>query len=246
MNNFANIFQDRNGIREVIKEVIGNEKDIYFQAYFYLSNRFGHPKIFDDYKKSMIWSFNVKNYIIQIKLDTSSVIFMIFGKVNKNSILSKNNFENYSSRSPYWVKYGRELNRNKGKYFDIFAKKRTKQQKTLLEKIYADFLAIHNPNNEGWIQDYSKETIVNLFTLFIEDYNEKVIGLENFKHYDKNGYSNSKTRHALRTLRQFLNNMLTPISVRDVSFNIKGKMKHSEVHFYNRYVDNIKIEYKKK
>lgn len=245
MNRFANIFQDRNGIREVIEELIGNEKDIYFQAYFYLCNRFGHPKVFDDYKKSMIWSFNVKNYIIQIKLNTSSVVFMIFGKVNKTSILSKNNFENYSSRSPYWVKYWRELNRNKDKYFDIFAKKRTKQQKVLLEKIYDDFLAIYNPNNEGWI-NYSEKDINKLFTLFVDNYNEKVIGLENFKHYDKNGYSNSKTRHALRTLRQFLNNMLTPISVRDVSFNIKGKMKHSEVHFYNRYVDNIKIEYKKK
>lgn len=29
MNRFANIFQDRNGIREVIEELIGNEKDIY-------------------------------------------------------------------------------------------------------------------------------------------------------------------------------------------------------------------------
>ena len=58
-------------------------------------------------------------------------------------------------------------------------------------------------------------------------------------------YQNAYTRHALRTLEQFLKNMLTAIWVRDCPFNIKGRMSDEEVRFYDRYTNNIKIEFQR-
>jgi hypothetical protein len=99
-----NIFQGRNGIEEVIYEVLSYEKterlnstitsNIYFETYFYLCNRFGTPKICDDYKKIMIWSFEVKQYSIDIQLNSSWVTFIVYGKGGNKRLLSKNNFRN--------------------------------------------------------------------------------------------------------------------------------------------------------
>jgi hypothetical protein len=42
-------------------------------------------------------------------------------------------------------------------------------------------------------------------------------------------YSNSRTRHAVRTLEKFLRNMLEPIWIRDAAYNIKGRIADDEL-----------------
>ncbi len=74
----------------------------------------------------------------------------------------------------------------------------------------------------------------------IEEYNENVIDLDPKEIERKYGkiYSNKQTRKALRVLSKFLKNMLTPIRIRDVGFNIKGECGDE----YGKYIGNI--EYK--
>jgi hypothetical protein len=55
-------------------------------------------------------------------------------------------------------------------------------------------------------------------------------------------YQNAYTKKALKTLRQFLKNMLAPIWIRDVPYNLKGKLSYKDACNLNRYNNNIKIE----
>ncbi len=255
-----NIFQGRNGITEVIYEVLGYEKterldntitrDIYFETYFYLCNRFGNPIIVDDYKKIMIWKFEVKKYHIQIQLNSSWVTFIIFGQGSNKRILSKNNFRDYSMRSPYWVRYWREQERNKRKLINLYSEKKSKREQKIISKLWDVFFDKNGLESDEWTDERFKserqengKTKLDEWFKVLEKYNTDIINTENFKHYESRGYSNSKTKHALRTLRQFLNNMLTPIYVRDCPFNIKGRITDKESLNYSRFVDNIKIQY---
>ena len=251
-----NIFQGRNGINEIVYDVLGYEKkerldititrDIYFQSYFYLCNRFGNPIIIDDYKKIMIWNFKVKQYIIQVQLNSSWVTFIIFGKGSNKKTLSKHNFKNYDMRSPFWIRYWREQERKKYKLINIFSEKKSLREKKIIDKLWNDFFDKNGLASDEWTDErFQNEEQDNGLTKLqewikiVEKYNTDIINVDNFKHYKSDGYSNSKTKHALKTLRQFLNNMLTPIYVRDCAFNIKGRCGDEN----NKYIDNIKIKF---
>lgn len=54
-------------------------------------------------------------------------------------------------------------------------------------------------------------------------------------------YSNALTRHALKTLDKFLKNLLTPVWIRDVPYNIKGQMTPNEAYAASKYKNNLKI-----
>lgn len=244
-----NIFQGRNGISNVVYDVLGYEKtesksssvtsDIYFQSYFYLCNRFGSPIIVDDYKKIMIWSFKVKQYTISIELNSSWVTFMIYGKGSNKKRLSKNNFQNYSSRSPYWVRYWREQEKNKNKFINLYSEKKSKRELKIINKLWDDFFELHGLSDDSWTNERFEKEKANEWFQELENYNKKIINPDSFKNLSMENYSNSKTKHALKTLRQFINNMLTPVSVRDCNFNIKGRCGDE----FDKYIDNIKIEY---
>ena len=150
-----NIFQGGDIINDSIKkslkmgypESVQLEcKKFYFQAFFYLTKRFGAPEIFDNDKHAGVWIFKVKSYKIQIILNSSFPIFIIYGSYK---------FE----------KYRRKI-----------------------------------------------------------DFNSD--------------YRNSEINHAIKTFEQFLTNMLSPIWIRDESFNIQGQCISS----YQRFSNNILIE----
>jgi hypothetical protein len=246
-----NIFQGRNGISNVVYDVLGYEKteslsptvtsDIYFQSYFYLCNRFGSPIIVDDYKKIMIWRFNVKQYTINIELNSSWVTFMIFGNGSSKKTLSKNNFINYSSRSPYCVRHWREQVKNKNKTINIFSEKKSEREIKIINKLWADFFELNGLSDDSWTNERFKKEKADEWIKELDNYNKKIINTDSFKNLSMENYSNSKTKHALKTLRQFINNMLTPIWVRDCSFNIKGRCGNE----FDKYINNIKIDFEK-
>jgi hypothetical protein len=251
-----NIFQGGNGIEKVIYEELGYEKtqymdssiteNIYFETYFYLCNRFGNPIIVDDYKRNMVWRFEVKQYSINIELNSSWVTFMIFGNGSSKNPLSKNNFINYSIRSPYRVRYWRDQKKNRSKLLNLLSEKPSKRELKLRDKLWKEFFDKNGLESDEWTEErFQNEKQENGKTKsyeyfeYLENYNISVINIESFKHYEHRGYSNSKTKHALKTLRQFLRNMHTPIWVRDCGFNIKGRCGSE----YDKYIGNIEIKF---
>lgn len=247
----TNIFQGRNGITEVVYEVLGYEKtedmygwvtqDIYFQAYFYLCNRFGPPIVVDDYKKIMMWDFEVKQYTIRIELNSNWVTFMVFGKSSKYKTLSKNNFLNYFMRSPYWLRYWREQSRKSRKLLNLYSDKRTKAEEKIISKLWNEFFEANNLGADEWTEERFEKEKKGEWFKYLENYNNQVIDVEAFKHYEFRNYRNSKTKHALKTLRQFLNNMLTPIWIRDVPYNLKGSLSDKDAQNYSRFENNIDV-----
>ncbi len=239
-----NIFQDNQQIRDVVAKTLGYPtgqeynwftEDIFFQSYFYLSQRFGFGKKRDDYKDAGVWAFNVKNYTIQIRLNCSNVIFMVFGEKK---------IDNHLIHSPYDVKRIR-LWRQKERLLIPMHNERTPEQDKVLDKVLGNYLdkkgISHKISKEEWNEKYAQD----FWFREVSEYNQSVMGIS-YEDYEKYGeYSNAKTRHALRTLEQFIQNMLTPIWVRDVPYNIKGRLSDEQVNYYWRYEGNIKIELKK-
>ena len=88
-------------------------------------------------------------------------------------------------------------------------------------------------------EELTKEDFSGLFE-YARKYNNDVINI-NKDSYDKYGtyYSNAYTKRALKTLSQFLNNMLTPIWIRDCAYNIKG---YSEGEFEINTSNNMSLK----
>jgi len=239
--NFYNIFQGNKLINDAIIKGLFLEKTdnqkmesekYYFQAFFYLTKRFGNCKIYDDYKDGGVWTFLVKNYKIQILLDSYSVSFIIYGN---------SKFKNYSMLSPYWIARHRIYDSVKNKMY-VETENPTKIQNKTNTQIWDIFLK-ENKINNTWTQEaFDKwiEANSRLWFEFTQNYNSKIIGINQDEYFEKYGrfYKNSKTKHALKTLEQFLNNMLTPIYIRDVGFNILGNCESE----FLKFTDNIKIE----
>lgn len=245
-----NIFQGNTAISEVIYEVLGYEKnkymsssvtkDIYFQSYFYLCNRFGEPEVCDDYKKIMVWRFKVKQYMIEINLNSSWVTFIIYGAGSNKKVLSKNNFRDYSMRSSFFVRYWREEQKNKNKFLNFYSEKKTiLREVKIINKLWNNFYKLNSFDSDEWTSERIAEEKQLEWNEYLENYNKSIINTDVFKELSKESYYNSNTKHALKTLRQFLNNMLTSISIRDCSFNIKGRCGCEN----EKYTNNIKIEY---
>lgn len=239
-----NIFQGNDLINNTIIEGLKLEKtdrvrrdsqEYYFQAFFYLTKRFGMPKIYDDYKDGVVWTFSVKEYKIQILLDSVFVNFMIFGN---------SKFKNYSFLSPARIAQQRAARKFSRDDFFTYKKDEnhvlTDKEKSTNNKIWELFCEEYNID-ETWTYERFKEEKMNIkWFEYIHKYEEKMIGVNTDKYIEKYGhdYKNRNVKHALKTLKQFLNNMLSPIWVRDCDFNILGR-GGSE---YEKYANNIKIE----
>jgi len=243
---YHNIFQENKLINDAIIDGLKLEKTdrvrrdsqaYYFQAFFYLTKRFGMPKIYDEDKDAGIWTFTVKEFKIHILLDSVFVNFMIFGN---------SKFHDYSARKPYWVAYWRKSEKVKDKlYTEDYSNlnseipKLTETQEKTNETIWNQFCNENNIDDTWDNEKFESEGMQKKWWNFTSDYNSKIVGIE-FKDYGKFGpYSNANTKYALKTLRQFLNNMLTPIWVRDCDFNILGR-GGSE---YEKYANNINIKF---
>ena len=234
-----NIFQGNKTITSAVAKELGYDpiqehswftQDIYFQTFFYLSKRFGPPNDFDDSKEAGAWSFRCKDYIIQIRLNSSWVEFMIYG----NRIVP---------RSPYEVKYKREWSRKRDKLIPIYCKWSDKE-KLLADELFKKFVADKNIT-EGTTQKEFDNNYGFEWLEEIKKYNDSIIGINLELFYEKYGdeYTNSFTRHAIETLRKFIRNMLSPIWVRDVPYNIKGRLFDADAMRLGRFSENVKIEF---
>lgn len=245
----TNIFQGSKSITDVVAKTLGYEansehnwftEDIYFQSYFYLTKRFGFPEIHDeDYKKITVFDFKVKDYTIRIELNSSWVTFMMFGEVKK--------FKN-SSYPIYWVKYNREARKKHNLIVSAHGENRSESETAkLLELIYA-FEEENNIPHDIPEKEFNEKYGRDFWFKYLQEYNNRVLGIGSYKDYEKYGeeYMNSNKRHALKTLRQFLQNMISPIWIRDVPFNIKGNLTDEEARNFARFHDNIEIKFKTK
>lgn len=234
-----NIFQGNSQIENVVKKTLGYDldldcsyftEDIYFSSFFYLTRRFGMPLEIDDYKKICIWDFKVKQYTIRVSLNSSWVTFIVFGdKKHEHMPLS-------------WVKRRRIERDKEGELIDIHksSDESTEDENKLLNNVFKEFCIIHNIDDTWTQEKFDKEKGLDWFK-YVFNYNEKVLEFDFTAFVDKYGkeQNNSYTRHALKTLQQFINNMLTPIWIRDVPYNIKGQGGEE----YQKYVDNIRIDF---
>lgn len=244
-----NIFQGNKLLNETVCRVLGYDvtdenithgwftENIYTQAFFYLTKRFGNCDIYDDYKDGGLWNFSVKDYTIRIYLNSSWVSFIMFGKIG-----------NMDVNSPYLTKYRREYRRKKDQLINTFKQDGegwTDRERPIVEKLYKEFLEKHSINENNTTQEEWNEKHAYNWYECIESYNRGIINVNHIDILNKYGdtYQNSYTRHALRTLEQFLKNMLVPIWVRDVPYNIKGVITDKEASLYSRYKSNIKIEF---
>ena len=106
-----------------------------------------------------------------------------------------------------------------------------------------DKLCSKNGVDDSWNQEGFEDKLGQKWFDRILEYNNEIIGVDLEEFREKHGkiYYSSKTRNALRTLDQFLKNMLTPIWIRDVPYNIKGVCSERE---FDRHINNVKIEFK--
>ncbi len=244
---YFNIFQGNSLIRNTIAKSLGYEmpqkftwfsEDMYFETFFYLTKRFGQSaNNFDDDKEAARWNFKVKQYKISISLNSSWVEVMMYVKSNGKNPMGKTYFENYSHRSPYRMAYWRKQVLLKNKLIPEYSIPDNKAQLKIRDEQWDIFCKTTPLTENDKHEDISKAWFEH-----VSEYNKSIMNIDP-KDYDKYGadYMNSKTKHAIRTLEQFLHNMLTPIWVRDCRFNIKGRCENE----YDKYINNIKIELEK-
>jgi hypothetical protein len=234
-----NIFQGNDLLLKQVADSLGYEYDedsyysptdeIYFQAFFYLTQRFGLGVKYDKYKDAAIWDFQVDEYTIRIHQDSSQLSFIIFGDAKH---------KNLSFLTPFIVKKKRFLRDYGNLFIDMYAYEHTNEN--ILNEQWDLFC-----KKEG-IEDWTEEMMIkegkdDLWIDWVQNYNENLIGTNWEAWKDKYGqyYENRQTRKALRVLDKFLKNMLSPIYIRDVAYNIKGEWDYK----YEKYCENIEIKY---
>jgi len=243
-----NIFQGNILINKKVADILGckNEEDIkygwftqdiYFETFFYLTKRFGDPVIYDDYKDAGTWHFKVKDFAFHVYMNSSWVNFIIFGKIG--------NFELYS---PATVKYQRRWRDESDKLIRLFSDEHNDKEKAILKQLFDKFKEENHIDEEKITDEEFDEKYSYSWYKFVNEYNNTIINVDFSEFTKKYGevYQNAYTRRALRVLEKFLKNMLIPIYVRDVPYNIKGRISDEEANFYSRYENNIEIIFEEK
>lgn len=208
----------------------GFTKEFYFQAYFYLSNRFGSPiNNENEYKEAGYWHFRVKNFIIQITFLSTKIEIVMFGE---------SKYQRIGAMSPGGVKYIREITRHSNEIIDVGSScsgEVSDNQKMLIEKTIKEYMSLNNISEDEAFEHHQEE----LFGCLLE-YNNKIINIDipNLNKTFGETYSNAYTKYALRTLSQFMKNLLTPIWIRDCRYNLLGRCGNE----FDKYENNIKIE----
>lgn len=234
-----NIFQGNDAITKCIAESLGytydvNDdlfkygwftKDFYFESFFYLTNRFGAPVNFDESKTAGTWRFKVKDFIIEITFTSSDVSFIIFGE----------KWHQLGGLSTGMVKYLREQWKVKSELVRFDGQCKTQAERALFDTVLKDFW---HTNNIKSVDDMDNDYWFKWFE-YANEYNSKIVNVNIEKINERYGeiYSNSYTRRALKTLKQFLHNMLTDIYIRDVSYNLEGRSNGE----FDKYEGNIEI-----
>lgn len=229
-----NIFQGNEILSEAIintlfpEKNVNNEqerypfctKDIYFTSFFYLTKKYGEGQVVDEYKDAAEWEFTRKEFEIIILIDSSFVNFMIFGDAK--------HYSNHSHMTPYRKKWYRENARKKDLLLPDYFEEGdllTKKQSQIFDELWSDF--VHENSIEGMDREtYLSGELPQKWYEKISAFNDSVLGINIDSYAEKYGYTykNRHTKRALKVMRQFLNELMEPISVRDVSFNLKGRI----------------------
>ena len=223
-----NIFQGNILIRKCIAEVLGYvfdetddrfkflwfTKEIYFQSFFYLHNRFGKPINYYDGKTAGTWNFVVKDFLISIIFRSNDLEIIVYGE----------KWHKHGGLTEYDIKRFRLEQKNSHKLLHLDFKN---------NKIMWDDNHVNSDEIRKELE--SNDNVMD----WIFEYNNKASGVNKLDFKD-DPYQNAYIRRALKTLSQFFNNMLTPIWIRDCAYNIKG---HGGEEF-EKYNNNIKIEMK--
>lgn len=210
-------------------------QDIFLSTFFYLSKRFGKPQYFDDGKEAGAWHFIVKQYEISVHLNSSWVTFIVYG--------DKNRFGKTFLTTPYQMRERREWSKKSDQLIDPYSQKYTESELVILNQMWQPFLqenGLIGISQEDIFKNY--DNVIKWYKV-IQQYNDKITGV-NYKEFSgKYGdeYENANIRHAKRVLSQFLKNMLTPFYVRDVPYNIKGRISGDNAAEYSIYDNNIQI-----
>jgi hypothetical protein len=249
-----NIFQGNKLINTIVADSLGYKvskeeiehgwftKDIFTSAYFYMCHRFGFPKTktFDEYKEAGAWHFKVKDYTISVRLNSSWVTFMVYGKSNKFP---------HVPLSPYQLKRQRAFKKHRKKLIDPFNEKKSKTELKITEKLWKSFCKEYL--DETWTAErYNNDSQMrNKWFNYQNAYNNKVSNIPSWQECEEKYGEfvvNSNIRHAQRTLGQFIKNLLTPIYIRDVPYNIKGRISDEKAWEYERrFAKNILIKLEK-
>jgi hypothetical protein len=191
---------------------------IFFPAFLYLSKKFGSPKVYDDYKDCGSWDIEHKGFTVRVYLNSCFAEIMIFG--------DSKIYGNYSARKPYWVKVWRETKRKKHLLIrNGWKQKQTIASRKLADKVFAQYRKEFNLPEDLSQEDFNKKYAQGWFE-YTNTYNDKIIGIDYKEFSVKYGfeYKNKHTRRALKVLRTVLKSLLAPLWIRDVAYNIKGRL----------------------
>jgi len=215
---------------------------IYFQAYFYLSKRFGdgtkHYSCDTD-KDAAIWRFKVKYLYIDVRLSSCNVLFYVYAPRKRYDdmvldVIELAHFRNRYAKRHLLIHYWNYHNfsEDEQQMFDNAVSQFAKQKNILLD----------TESDEFW--DKYDDDIFE----YIDTINEKVLNFnwQKYKQLQKKygKYRNAQTRYAIRTFESFLKNMLVPIDIDDCSYNIKGRVADEDYFRFMQYKNNIKITLK--
>lgn len=212
-------------------------KPIISEAFHYLFLRFGSPTFKYD-SNEIYYEFKVKEFAIGVEITSSWINFYVYGNLSKSK---------YRHHPPYWIRYNKEAEKEEVKsklytmrvYSDDVL---TKEQEAMNDKVWEMYLEKYNIETDEQVEEREENSETSFYT-FANQYNHSLIK-ESYppiaSYNEKYGYHhlNSYKRFALKTLEQFIKNLLVPIYVNDVPRNIKGRGGEAFLSFQN----NIKIE----
>lgn len=247
-----NVFNGSKAINKIVAEALNYQitdeqidygwftKDIFLSTFFYLSKRFGQPQYFDDGKEAGAWHFIVKQYEISVHLNSSWVTFIVYG--------DKNRFGKIFLTSPCRMRERREWKKKADQLIDPYSDEYTEKELVILNGLWQPFLEENGLNGISQEEIFKNYDNQMKWDKVIRQYNNKITGVnwKDFRAKYGEEYENADTRHAKRVLIQFLKNMLTPIYIRDIPYNLKGKISDKQAFDFYRYENNIKIEVDKR
>lgn len=234
------VFQGSDDLRKVVSESLGLSTDwedrfdytypIYHTAFFYLQKRFGVSENYDEDKESGHWVLEFKNVRFCFRFHSDSLEIWVLG--NGRDHISYNTFPNQRA-------YNRVLRRHSFVELYPFENMKigelTKEEVDLHHEEVLKFFGSKNPPSDiveekidewlNYVYSFNYNKRMELYKKHSRYTTEQYIEFEK-----KYGRCKSHHKYLLKILRKLLKCfMREPVWVRDVPFNIKGRMNGREI-----------------
>lgn len=196
-------------------------KYFYCESFFYLYLSYGSPARYDEYKQAGEWTLRYKDVYININFSSSKYFFRLYSKKQKFTL----------RYNPYAVRLRREIR----KYRDVLMPNMLRgcepandKQKQEWDSKWVAFL-VENNAMEMEEEEFNKADLRQKWFDLCEDYNKQYLtSYEDFVAQVGEKYSEyhitSQHKYYLRIFRRFLKDLLKPEYVRDVPYNILGRL----------------------